>query len=242
MILLYEFPVSHYCEKVRWALLHKRLPHKRHALLPGLHRKKTLKLTGQTSVPVLKDGRNIVAGSADILSYLDNEYPRFPLTPEKDPEKAKALAWEHWADAEIGPSVRVLMYSVLTEHPDVMVDIMGQHGPWYKNLYLKNAMPKIIDALLKGYKLDEAHATAANTTLTNCVEKITEALADKPVLVGGSFSRADLSVAALLAPIFRIGKYGMYWPESMPSDVMAIEEKFSVIRPWVETMYAQYHP
>ncbi len=35
--VLWQVQVSHYVEKVRWALDYKRIPHVRRSLLPGLH-------------------------------------------------------------------------------------------------------------------------------------------------------------------------------------------------------------
>jgi Glutathione S-transferase, N-terminal domain len=52
--VLWELEVSHYNEKVRWALDYKRVPHVRRSLLPGLHIVKAKRLTGDTSTtPVL---------------------------------------------------------------------------------------------------------------------------------------------------------------------------------------------
>ncbi|MBV9193240.1 MAG: glutathione S-transferase N-terminal domain-containing protein, partial [Solirubrobacterales bacterium] len=52
--VLWQLQISHYVEKVRWALDYKRIPHIRHSLLPGLHAVKTKRLTGDTSTaPVL---------------------------------------------------------------------------------------------------------------------------------------------------------------------------------------------
>ncbi|MCP3675846.1 MAG: glutathione S-transferase family protein, partial [Gammaproteobacteria bacterium] len=44
MIKLYQFPISHYCEKIRWSLDYKNLDYKIINLLPGLHIKTTKKL------------------------------------------------------------------------------------------------------------------------------------------------------------------------------------------------------
>ncbi len=241
MITLYHFSVSHYCEKVRWALLHKRIPHKCKVLLPGLHRKKMEKVSGQSSVPVLTDGKHSIAGSMKIMSYLDEEYPRFSLTPENQADAERALEWEQWADDEIGPSVRVLMYSVLTQYPDVLVNIMGQGGPWYTPFYLKKAMPKIIKALQAGYGLDDENVSRSKDTLEKCVVKVQSALGDNKYLVGNSFSRADLAVSALLAPVFRVSKYGLDWPQNMPEELFEIESNYEGIRPWVESIYLNHH-
>jgi hypothetical protein len=53
-VLCWQFALSHYVEKVRWALDLKRVPHVRRSLLPGLHINRIKKMTSQTPVPVLE--------------------------------------------------------------------------------------------------------------------------------------------------------------------------------------------
>jgi len=52
--VLWQLEISHYVEKVRWALDYKHVAHIRHTLPPGLHAMEAERLTGDTStVPVL---------------------------------------------------------------------------------------------------------------------------------------------------------------------------------------------
>ena len=51
---LLHFRVSHYNEKVRWALDFKRWAHRRKALVPGFHVAGLQIKTGQRKVPVLE--------------------------------------------------------------------------------------------------------------------------------------------------------------------------------------------
>ena len=84
---LYQFAISHYCEKIRWALEYKGLNYETVNLLPGQHVKTIRKLTGQaSSVPVLEHDGQVVQGSAAILDYLDQAFPEHSLTPEVDHE------------------------------------------------------------------------------------------------------------------------------------------------------------
>ena len=71
MITLYQFPISHYCEKARWALDYKHVDHKVKNLLPGIHVKTTKKLAPRSSVPVLVHDNKAIQGSNHIISYLD---------------------------------------------------------------------------------------------------------------------------------------------------------------------------
>ena len=50
-LVLYQFPISHFCEKARWALDYKGLDYTTKNLLPGLHVKTTKKLAARSSVP-----------------------------------------------------------------------------------------------------------------------------------------------------------------------------------------------
>lgn len=60
---LLHFPVSHFNEKGRWALDYKGVPHVRTALLPGPHKLRVQRVSGQGRVPVLRDGETVIAGS-----------------------------------------------------------------------------------------------------------------------------------------------------------------------------------
>ena len=53
--VLYQFPISHYCEKVRWAMDYKGLDYKLKNLLPGLHLRTTKKIAAKSYVPILID-------------------------------------------------------------------------------------------------------------------------------------------------------------------------------------------
>ena len=118
MIKLYQFPISHYCEKVRWALEFKGIEYETINLLPGLHTKTTKKIAPKSSVPLLVDGEQVVQNSSDILDYLEAQYPEPTLTPDLPEHEAQAQAWEEYADKEIGPAVRRLCYNTLLNHPD----------------------------------------------------------------------------------------------------------------------------
>jgi len=82
MLTLYQFPISHYCEKIRWALEYKNINYRKVNLLPGLHAKKAEKLSSKSSLPILVHGKVIKRESSEIISYLDQAFPEISLTPE----------------------------------------------------------------------------------------------------------------------------------------------------------------
>jgi len=240
MITLYQMPISHFSEKVRWALAYKRLPHTFKNLLPGLHARTAKKLSGQTAVPVIKEGRNVVHGSADIISFLDKEFPRFSLTPEDEQEAAQAMEWERWADAEIGSAVRVLAYSILLDRPDILKPFMIQDCAWYGRFYIDKAFPKVQSVLRQRYAINEQNIASSKAVLKAASEKQLSAQPDLATLLPSGFSRADIALASLWAPLFRIGKYGIQWPETMPPEYEAFSTEFADIKAWVEYIYGRY--
>ncbi len=66
MRVLYQFPLSHYCEKARWLLDHKELDYVAHNLIPGFHRAFAQLKTGQNLLPILKDDQRWIAESTKI--------------------------------------------------------------------------------------------------------------------------------------------------------------------------------
>jgi len=82
MLTLYQFPISHYCEKIRWALEYKGLPYTKIDLLPGSHIKVVKKIAPKTEVPVLVHDNKAIQNSSNIITYLDKTFPDKQLTPE----------------------------------------------------------------------------------------------------------------------------------------------------------------
>ena len=84
--VLSQLELSHYNEKVRWALDYKRVPHVRRSLLPGPHRSIAKRLTDDmsTTTPVLTlDGRSI-GDSTRIIAVIEQRWPQPSLYPDND--------------------------------------------------------------------------------------------------------------------------------------------------------------
>lgn len=240
MITLYQMPVSHFCEKIRWALSYKRLPHKFCSRPPGLHMGMAKKLSGQTALPIIKEAGTVVHGSSAIIDYLDEQFPRFPLTPSDPNDRQKAIAWEQWAGEEIGPAVRVLCYAVLLERPELLKPMLAYGGPWYSRFFLDRAYPKLKTVLESRLNIHEGGVSKATETLTRAVEKQLNAQSALAPILDSGFCRADLAIASLWAPMFQMEKFGVPWPETIPKELADFAAQFSDLRPWVAHIYAKY--
>jgi glutathione S-transferase len=91
MFTLYQFPITHFCEKVRWTLEYKNIEYKKVNLLPGLHARKAKKLTSNSSLPILAHDKTIKRESREIISYLDQSFPENSLTPNEQTLKLESF-------------------------------------------------------------------------------------------------------------------------------------------------------
>ena len=113
--VLWHIPVSHYNEKVRWALDLKGVAAERKAPPPGAHMAVALWLTrgSNKTFPVLQlDGRAI-GDSTAIIAALEERFPEPPLYPADPAERDRALRLEEFFDEELGPYARMLAFHEL---------------------------------------------------------------------------------------------------------------------------------
>ncbi len=239
-IILYQFPISHYCEKVRWALNYKSIDHKMVNLLPGLHLKKTQQLAKRTSVPVIDDDKRIVQGSADIISYLDDKYPNHQLTPLDELTKNEALQWENQLDQQLGDHVRRVCYHVLLDHPSVVIPFLTHQGPWYGPMLIKLGFKKLQQKMRHYMKINQQSAETSQQLMAKTIEALNQHYQHQPYLVGQQFSRADLTAAALLAPLCQPEGYGLEWPKKQPEALQRIVDQYKDQLQWVNRLYQQH--
>ena len=121
MPLLWHIPLSHYNEKVRWALDHKRIVHRRQVLGPN-YLFRAWSATRRGTLPILwLDGRAI-GDSTRIIAALEARYPEPALYPVDAAARERALALEDYFDEQLGPALRAAVVTPLFRHdPDPRV-------------------------------------------------------------------------------------------------------------------------
>ena len=240
MIKLYQFKLSHYCEKVRWVLDFKKLPYETINLVPGFHFGKITKLgVDETSVPVIVDGETAVQGSAQILTYLDKKYPDNSLSPKDPDQLQECLDWEEFADEEIAPYLRVCFYYILLMHKKLLISYLTEGTPSYNKILLYFLYPLLKKKMIAKMGLNLSAFEQAKIKLGDNILQVRNYLAEKPYLVGEKFTRADLAMAALIAPVHRLEKFG-FVPQGLPSELLKISEELSELSPWVKDVYNKH--
>lgn len=238
---LYQFAISHYCEKVRWALDYKGLKYQVINLLPGQHMKTVKKLGAQvSSVPVLVHDGQCVQGSASILDHLDETFPERPLTPPDPGACKQALEWEKRMDDDLGPAVRCFAYHYFLQRPKLVVPMLTAGTPFYNRIIIRLAFSRVDEIMREWMKINEKTAGSSRQTMEDFLTELAQAYEASPYLAGNAFSRADLTAAALLAPMFQPPQYPVPWPqpERIPEPVRNWLAQWQPQLQTLETLYA----
>jgi glutathione S-transferase len=248
--ILWHIPVSHYSEKARWALAHKRVEHERRAPLPGAHMAIALWLTRgqQKTFPVLQlDGRNI-GDSTAIIAALETRWPEDPLYPEDPAERRRALELEDFFDEHVGAQVRLYGWHELRKDPEMMADVSEAMSPApLRKLPGSRAVAgrfgTVFTQLRYRVAADEAAADAQRDVLAG-LDRLEAELesAGGEYLAGERFSVADLTAAALLYPIVDPPEGPHILPAEPPAGFAAFQESVAE-RPgvkWVAEMFRRH--
>ncbi len=211
--VLWHFTVSHFNEKVRWALDYKRVPHVRRALLPGSHFLKVYRMTGQTAVPVLVlDGRAI-HDSTRIIAELEHAYPEPPLYPRDESERRRALELEDLFDTALGPSVRAMLAHETFVHDPGLVPAIFTVGMGRASRSALRLVSPVFRRLYRlRYRIDDASAAVAREKARAVLDRIERELQPSGYLVADEFSVADLTAAALAYPLVQPPEFPYPWP------------------------------
>src|ERR1700691_5500396 len=106
--ILWHFPISHFNEKVRWALDFKRIPHVRRAL--GFNYLfKAWRATGQGSLPILFLDGKAISDSTRIIEALERFKPDPALYPRDESQRRRALDLGEFFDEELGHHARAVI-------------------------------------------------------------------------------------------------------------------------------------
>jgi glutathione S-transferase len=178
-IKLISMSGSPWSERVRWAFAFKKLPYEKQNYEAGVDEAAVKKLTGQAMVPVLIADGKVIPDSSAILDWLEETKPEPALLPRSAKDRAIATLWDEVALNALGPHCRVMLVGRLLRIDDPEAQ---KWGKYYGEKY--------------GYSPFEEQQS--RLTVTRILTSLKETLSGSDYLVGDTFTRADITTAAML--------------------------------------------
>jgi glutathione S-transferase len=238
---LITFGISHFCEKARWALDWHGIPYEEISWAPGFHQVLAKRYGAKaTTLPILIDGDDVIQGSAAIIDWAD----------QRARDSAKSLAAEGASDVErradevLGVHVRRLGYAeMLPQSPhlakaELFRNVSSSHRA------IGNLMwPVTRRIMMRMYDITPTAESESRSTLEGELDWLDSTLGEgRRYLSGDRFSRADLTVASLLAPFARPQEMPIFHQMAVPDAYLADVERWydrPVMR-WVRTQYGMH--
>lgn len=201
--LLWHIPLSHFNEKVRWALDYKGIAHRRRVLGPD-YLIRAWRATGQGHLPILFLEGRALHDSTRILAALEQHRPAPPLYPTDPAERARALAIEDDLDETLGPAIRAaIMTPMFARDPEIALRVLTTGMP-PKAFQLMRPALRVFPAYYRlRHRIREKDLQKDRAAVSAALDRIEVQRQGRDYLVGAGFGVADLTAAALLSPLLQ---------------------------------------
>ena len=239
MMKILEFPHSHYCEKAKWALDYKGIDFLPVAIMPGVHVFTVKRYASQTYVPVLLNDNKVIQGSSEIISYLDEEIYKNQLTPSDNKVKAACLEFEKKMDVLLGENIRQILYHRLLAYPDFIRYCFTHPLPQYKQSIFKLLYPLLRFKIYRTYVISDKQVAVARREFDTTMHDLGKRLEGKNYLFDNQFSRADLSISAMLSFLAMPAEHPFPWIEYPDVEIRSFYQSYQdhPVILWVKNMY-----
>jgi len=200
---------SHYCEKARWALERARIEFVEEPHVPIISWIGALGSGGNRTAPVFVAGGKTYSESTDVLRYADEHGSADKLFPAGDAEVERLE--EHY-DRHLGPTARRAVYDDVLRLPRAqLAGLLGKDAPSWEKRVARIATPVIGGMIRRGLRVNPPEVKRSKEMVERIFGEVEAHLKDgRRYLTGDRFTAADLTFAALAAPIIYPERYAMY--------------------------------
>jgi glutathione S-transferase len=221
---LVTIPISHFCEKARWALERAGLEYVEERHVQSVHRFASRRAGGHGTLPVLVTGEGTFAESEWIVRYADQRLPPEQRLFTGDPQ-VEALC--RWLDGGLGPDARRLIYAHMLPRKALMLPYNNQGVPPWEARALTALYPVATRWARRELRITSVEDDRPRVLAA--FDAIAERLADgRRHLTGDRFTAADLTFASLAAAVILPPGYGVALPrpDELPEPVRRDVEAF----------------
>jgi glutathione S-transferase len=229
VLRLVTIPISHYCEKARWALERAGIPYSEERHVQGIHRIAARRAGGGTTVPVLVTPEGVLGESEAILAWVDERTPPehrlFPADPD---ERSEVETLCRRLDERLGPTGRRLMYTHMLAQRKLMLRFNNEGVPAWEDRALRYGWPVIVRWAKRELGIRPGIEVEDEAAVWHELDFVAELLSDgREHLCGDRFGAADLTFAALSASMVVPPVYGVPLPQPdiLPRHTAALIER-----------------
>jgi len=230
VLRLVTIPISHYCEKARWALDRAGMEYREERHVQAIHRVAARRAGGGVTVPVLVTPDGAVGESAEIMAWVDQRLaPEHRLIPAAAADRADSDRLCRRLDERLGPAGRRLMYMHMMVERDLMLRFNNQGVPGWEDRALRAGWPVAMRLVSRVLDIRPGVEVEDEAVVWEELNHVGQLLADgRPHLLGERFGAADLTFAALSAAVLVPPVYGvpLPQPEILPHRTAALVRRF----------------
>ncbi|TML06494.1 MAG: glutathione S-transferase [Actinobacteria bacterium] len=214
MLRLVTIPISHYCEKARWALERAEIPYREERHVQCVHVLYAKRAGGGLTVPVLVTPDGVLGESEDILHWVDARTPpEFRLFPEDPAQLAEVETISRRLDAELGPKGRRLIYVHMLQDKRLLLDVNNTGVPRWEDRFLRTGFGLVLPIVRRRLAITPGVEVSDEQDVFRELDWVAELLSDgRPYLSGERFGAADLTFGALSAAVVAPPDYGTPLP------------------------------
>ncbi len=198
MLVLHQFEISPFCDKVRRVLNYKRRPYETREVPPTETLVRLRRLNPIGKVPVLEHGSEVIADSSDIARYLDRVFPEPPIYPNTARERALAHFLEDWADESLYFFELWLRFGVQENAGEWSRRASHSEPPLIRRA-TERALPTLMRNVLRGQGLGRQPAERVFAELERHLRAIEDWLGENEWMVGDRLCIADIAIYSQLA-------------------------------------------
>jgi glutathione S-transferase len=226
VLRLVTIPISHYCEKARWALERAGIGYREERHVQAIHRIASRRAGGTGTVPVLVTPDGSLGESAEILAWVDERTPpELRLLPADPTERAEVERLCARLDQRLGPSGRRLMYVQMLARRRLMLRYNDAGVPRWEDLALRASWPLAVRWARRAMDIRPGIESEDEVAVWRELDHVASLLdGGRGPLVGERFTAADLTFAALSASVTVPPVYGTPLPrlDELPPDTAAL--------------------
>ena len=215
VLRLITIPISHFCEKARWALDRAGIGYREERHVQGIHQIVARRAGGGSTVPVLITPDGALAESEQILGWVDERTPAehrlYPADPAARTEVDRLC---RRFDSELGPRARRLMYVHMLPQKELLLRVNNTGVPRWEDRLMRLGWPVVVRYARRHLGIEPGIEVEDEAVVWRELDFVADLLADgRPYLCGEHFGAADLTFASLSAAAIVPPVYGTPLPQ-----------------------------